>query len=146
VDAINTTIELTYAERIDRLRLIRSDNVGPRTFRSLMNHFGSARAALELARPMRMYSEANAGGQLATSQNLALGCSLSAKPTIRRGRRRAAQAGRARTDRYTDAADDRNRRLAEIFVGIPPNCCGRAVLFGSGEVTDWAAFTAPRTS
>jgi DNA processing protein len=30
VDAVNPTIELTDAERIDRLRLIRSDNVGPR--------------------------------------------------------------------------------------------------------------------
>jgi DNA processing protein len=47
VDAINSTIELTEAERIDRLRLIRSDNVGPRTFRSLVDHFGTARAALE---------------------------------------------------------------------------------------------------
>ena len=46
--------QLTDAERIDWLRLIRSDNVGPRTFRSLLEHFGSARAALarlpELAR------------------------------------------------------------------------------------------------
>ncbi|MGA7995970.1 MAG: DNA-protecting protein DprA, partial [Bradyrhizobium sp.] len=38
---------LTDAQRIDWLRLIRSDNVGPRTFRSLVNHFGSARKALE---------------------------------------------------------------------------------------------------
>ncbi|MBI5132036.1 MAG: DNA-protecting protein DprA [Rhodopseudomonas palustris] len=38
---------LTDAQRIDWLRLIRADNVGPRTFRSLINHFGSARAALE---------------------------------------------------------------------------------------------------
>ncbi|MFC0243354.1 DNA-processing protein DprA [Rhodopseudomonas telluris] len=38
---------LTDAQRIDWLRLIRSDNVGPRTFRSLINHFGSARVALE---------------------------------------------------------------------------------------------------
>jgi DNA processing protein len=30
VDAINPSVELTEAERIDRLRLIRSDNVGPR--------------------------------------------------------------------------------------------------------------------
>lgn len=30
VDAINPTVELTELERIDRLRLIRSDNVGPR--------------------------------------------------------------------------------------------------------------------
>ena len=36
MDAINTEIKLSDAERLDRLRLIRSDNVGPRTFRSLM--------------------------------------------------------------------------------------------------------------
>lgn len=47
MDAINRNVELTEADRIDRLRLIRSDNVGPRTFRSLVDHFGSARAALE---------------------------------------------------------------------------------------------------
>jgi DNA processing protein len=40
------TQTLTDAQRIDWLRLIRSDNVGPRTFRSLINHYGSARAAL----------------------------------------------------------------------------------------------------
>lgn len=38
---------LTEAQRRDWLRLIRSDNVGPRTFRSLINHFGSAQAALQ---------------------------------------------------------------------------------------------------
>ncbi|QDL97809.1 DNA-protecting protein DprA [Rhodopseudomonas palustris] len=41
------TTVLTEAQRIDWLRLIRADNVGPRTFRSLINHFGSARVALE---------------------------------------------------------------------------------------------------
>jgi len=41
------SVWLTDAQRIDWLRLIRSDNVGPRTFRSLLNHFGSARGALE---------------------------------------------------------------------------------------------------
>jgi DNA processing protein len=45
---------LTDAQRLDWLRLIRSDNVGPRTFKSLLHHYGSARAALaalpELAR------------------------------------------------------------------------------------------------
>jgi len=30
VDAFNSIVELTEADRIDRLRLIRSDNVGPR--------------------------------------------------------------------------------------------------------------------
>jgi len=40
-------VRLTDEQRIDWLRLIRSQNVGPRTFRSLLNHFGGARAALE---------------------------------------------------------------------------------------------------
>ena len=31
VDAINPSVELTEADRVDRLRLIRSDNVGPRS-------------------------------------------------------------------------------------------------------------------
>lgn len=39
-------MKLTDEQRIDWLRLIRSDNVGPRTFRELINHFGDARAAL----------------------------------------------------------------------------------------------------
>jgi len=37
---------LTDEQRLDWLRLIRSQNVGPRTFRALLNHFGGARAAL----------------------------------------------------------------------------------------------------
>jgi len=75
VDAFNTTIQLTDADRIDRLRLIRSDNVGPRTFRLLVQHYGSARAALEplpelarrggAARPGRICSEENARAELA---------------------------------------------------------------------------------
>ena len=40
-------VRLTDAQRLDWLRLIRSDNVGPRTFRNLLNHFGGARAALQ---------------------------------------------------------------------------------------------------
>ena len=40
-------VRLTEEQRLDWLRLIRSDNVGPRTFRDLINHFGGARAALE---------------------------------------------------------------------------------------------------
>ena len=39
-------VKLTDAQRLDWLRLIRSENVGPRTFRSLLNHFGGAGAAL----------------------------------------------------------------------------------------------------
>jgi DNA processing protein len=40
-------VKLTDAQRLDWLRLIRSENVGPRTFRALVNHYGGARAALE---------------------------------------------------------------------------------------------------
>jgi DNA processing protein len=74
VDAINTQIEITDAERLDRLRLIRSENIGPRTFRSLLAHCSSAREALrrlpELAqrggaRRLRICDEDEARAELA---------------------------------------------------------------------------------
>ena len=40
-------VQLTDEQRLDWLRLIRSQNVGPRTFRALVNHFGGAGAAIE---------------------------------------------------------------------------------------------------
>jgi DNA processing protein len=40
-------MKLSDAQRLDWLRLIRSENVGPRTFRSLINRFGGAGRALE---------------------------------------------------------------------------------------------------
>ena len=78
----SSTTQLSDAQRVDWLRLIRSDNVGPRTFRSLIHHFGSARAALqrlpELARrggadrPGRICSEQDAQAELAASQRIGL--------------------------------------------------------------------------
>src|SRR3984885_8243041 len=75
-----SSTNLTDAQRIDWLRLIRSDNVGPRTFRSMIHHFGSARTALErlpeLARrggadrPGRICSEADARAELAAGKQL----------------------------------------------------------------------------
>src|SRR5437773_5575964 len=56
-DRTQLTPHLSETDRIDRLRLIRSDNVGPRTFYSLLNHFGNARAALE-----RLPDRARRGG------------------------------------------------------------------------------------
>jgi DNA processing protein len=54
VDDRPKSVRLTEAERLDWLRLIRSENIGPRTFHGLVRHYGSARAALaalpELAR------------------------------------------------------------------------------------------------
>ncbi len=44
---MKTPIRLTPAQRLDWLRLIRSENVGPRTFRALITHCGSAGAALK---------------------------------------------------------------------------------------------------
>jgi DNA processing protein len=40
-------LRLSDAQRFDWLRLWRSESIGPRTFRTLINRFGSARAALE---------------------------------------------------------------------------------------------------
>ncbi|WP_315833352.1 DNA-processing protein DprA [Bradyrhizobium prioriisuperbiae] len=60
------THQLTNAERLDRLRLIRSENVGPRTFRSLLRHFGSARAALEALPDMARRGGAARVGRICT--------------------------------------------------------------------------------
>lgn len=67
VDAINTTIELSETERRDRLRLIRSDNVGPRTFRSLLDHFGTARAALDRLPDLARRGGAATAGRICTA-------------------------------------------------------------------------------
>src|SRR6059058_536804 len=79
-DRTQLTPHLTETDRIDRLRLIRSDNVGPRTFYSLLNHFGNARAALEqlpdlarrggASRSGRICSEEQARTELAASQKI----------------------------------------------------------------------------
>src|SRR5258707_12743738 len=76
----SNTTHLTDEQRVDWLRLIRSDNVGPRTFRSLINHFGSARTALQrlpvlarrggAARPGRICSEEHARTELTAGKKL----------------------------------------------------------------------------
>ena len=67
-------VKLTDEQRLDWLRLIRTENIGPRTFRDLINHFGGARAALEalptLARrggaagPARIFSREDAEAEM----------------------------------------------------------------------------------
>lgn len=47
IDSSPAAIRLSDEQRRDWLRLIRSENVGPRTFRALINQFGGASAALE---------------------------------------------------------------------------------------------------
>jgi DNA processing protein len=44
---VAASVRLSDEQRLAWLRLIRSDNVGPVTFRELVNHFGSATAALD---------------------------------------------------------------------------------------------------
>lgn len=74
------SVQLTDEQRIDWPRLIRSPNVGPRTFRTLVNHFGGARAALQalpsLARrggasgAVQICSRADAERELAAAKKL----------------------------------------------------------------------------
>jgi DNA processing protein len=73
------SVWLTDAQRIDWLRLIRSDNVGPRTFRSLVNHYGSAHNALERLPALaqrggttenRIYSEDQAQREIENSRSI----------------------------------------------------------------------------
>ena len=40
-------VKLSDEQRLDWLQLIRSDNIGPRTFRELINRYGSARGAID---------------------------------------------------------------------------------------------------
>ncbi len=44
--ALSERVKLSDEQRLDWLRLIRTENIGPRTFRDLINHYGGARAAL----------------------------------------------------------------------------------------------------
>jgi predicted Rossmann fold nucleotide-binding protein DprA/Smf involved in DNA uptake len=55
--AARSGVQLSDRQRLSWLRLIRSENVGPATFRALVNQFGGAEAALDalpaLWRPQR---------------------------------------------------------------------------------------------
>ena len=57
---------LTDGQRLDWLRLIRSDNVGPRTFRALLNHTGSAKAALDALPGLARRGGAKKPGRICT--------------------------------------------------------------------------------
>jgi DNA processing protein len=57
---------LTDDERLDWLRLIRSQNVGPRTFHALINHYGHARGALAALPQLARRGGASAPGRICT--------------------------------------------------------------------------------
>lgn len=70
--------QLSENERHDWLRLIRTDNVGPRTFNDLVRHFGTAQAALAAlpalarrggsGRPLRICSTEQAAAEIKTAR------------------------------------------------------------------------------
>jgi hypothetical protein len=87
-------IALTDRQRVAWLRLIRSDNVGPATFRDLINHFGSAEAALAAlpglsarggaTRDPHRHGKRGAAGDSRPPKDSAPVSSASASPNIRR--------------------------------------------------------------
>jgi DNA processing protein len=82
---------ISEATKLDWLRLIRSDHVGPRTFRDLISHYGSAQAALsalpDLARrggsagPARTCSRKDAERELAGMKALGVSIIALGEPT-----------------------------------------------------------------
>lgn len=56
-------------QRFNWLRLIRSENIGPATFRDLLNHFGSAEKALEAAPALSERGGAKRKIQIASSED-----------------------------------------------------------------------------
>jgi DNA processing protein len=79
VPADHRIVVLTDAQRVDWLRLIRAENVGPRTFRALINEFGGAARALdrvaELARrggrgELRIPDKAEAEAEIAAAARM----------------------------------------------------------------------------
>ncbi len=72
--------KLSDEEKLACLRLIRSENVGPVTFRDLINYYGGASKALDVlpslsrrggsGRPIRICPKADAERELATAQRI----------------------------------------------------------------------------
>ncbi len=60
---------LSYAQRVAWLRLIRSSNVGPTTFRQLINRFGSAESALEILPELTRRGGGKTSPKIATTQS-----------------------------------------------------------------------------
>jgi DNA processing protein len=77
-DRLHHDVRLTDDERVSWLRLIRSENVGPVTFRELLRHFGTASAAIEglpelaarSGRKVRIASREDAEREMAQLANL----------------------------------------------------------------------------
>jgi DNA processing protein len=66
--AAGTGVRLTDEQRLDWLRLIRSENVGPRTFRALINHYGGARDALAALPGLARRGGASGAGRICSRE------------------------------------------------------------------------------
>ncbi len=62
-------VRLSDRQRLDWLQLLRSENVGPATFRQLVNHFGSATNALEMIPELAQRGGANRRIVIATRED-----------------------------------------------------------------------------
>src|SRR5437764_11077766 len=77
------TPRLTDEQRLDWLQLIRCENIGPRTFRTLLNRFGGAGAALEAlpdlikraaaGRAIKLATRAEAEAEMASASAMGVG-------------------------------------------------------------------------
>src|SRR5271170_6935872 len=74
---------LDDAQRFDWLRLIRSENVGPRTFRALIDNCGSARAALEALPELARRGGAKRSIRVASVQGIERELALAHKMGVR---------------------------------------------------------------
>ncbi|WP_237481705.1 DNA-processing protein DprA [Lichenibacterium dinghuense] len=81
--------DLSDAEKLDWLRLTRSENVGPRTFAKLLQRYGTAGAALDAlpalarkaaARPIRIFSAADAEAEWNRARKLNIRFVASCEP------------------------------------------------------------------
>jgi DNA processing protein len=70
-EAVGERVKLSEEQRLDWLRLIRSDNVGPRTFRDLVNHYGGARAALDALPALARRGGASAPARICSAEEAA---------------------------------------------------------------------------
>jgi DNA processing protein len=102
---LSERVRLSEEQRLDWLRLIRTDNIGPRTFRDLVNHYGGASA------PARICSREDAETELKAAR---------ARRRLRRARRAGLSAAAADGRRCATIARVRGKLavLARPLVAI----------------------------
>jgi len=139
-------VRLSEEQRLDWLCLIRSDNVGPRTFRALDNHYGGARAALaalpDLARrggasrAARVHSRQDAARELTAAKALGVAFVALGEPEYPRRLQMIDDAPPLLAVRGKTAA----LRLPAVAIVGARNASAAGLVSPSG----WRAISAPR--